>query len=147
MRATCKTGNYEQALAYCALHFEAPLRELKDMKRSLCAKNPWLSMARRMCKRARENAIQKGRKYDLTPELVLSRMLDQNFRCAVTDIELQLPTKLRDPWAPSLDQIIPGAGYTPDNVRIVSMIVNTAMNGWGEQYLLELIKRARVLHT
>ena len=103
---------------------------------------PWLSVARRMCKRARENSKAKNRKYSISPEFVLELIEKQDFRCAVTGIELSLPSRKRDPWAPSLDQVLPGKGYTTDNVRIVCMIVNTAMNCWGEQPVLELVRRA-----
>lgn len=107
------------------------------------AADPWLWMARRMCKRAKENAKAKGRPYYLTPEFVLQLLQEQRFCCAVSGVPLALPTKKRDPWAPSLDQIAPGEGYTITNVRIVCMLVNTAMNGWGELPLIELMRKWR----
>jgi hypothetical protein len=94
-----------------------------------------------MCKRARENAKQKNRIYDLEPEYIRGLLEKQRYRCAVTHIELYLTGERRCPWAPSLDQIMPGAGYTENNVRVVAMIVNTAMNGWGAEVLLDFLSR------
>lgn len=112
--------------------------------RKLDAADPWRSMAKRMCKRARENAKVKNRAYSISPDLVLKLMSEQYHRCAVTGIDLQLPTQARDPWAPSIDQVLPGQGYTEQNVRIVSTIVNTAMNWWGEAVFLELVSKMRL---
>lgn len=54
-----------------------------------------------------------------------------------------LTPKRRNPFAPSLDQVDPGTGYTAWNIRVVSVIVNTAMNEWGEEPLMRLIFGAR----
>jgi hypothetical protein len=42
------------------------------------------------------------------------------------------------PFAPSLDQIVPGGGYTKINTRVVCVLVNFAMNEWGDAYLREI---------
>lgn len=62
----------------------------------------------------------------------------QEFNCAVTGAPLRLPTKGRDPWSPSVDQIRPGGGYTRENTRIVAMIVNFAMGEWGPEPMMRL---------
>jgi len=104
---------------------------------------PWSQWATRMCKRARQNAHGKGRKYALTPQFVHSLMAQQRYRCAVTYMKFSNTNSYRNPFAPSIDQIVPGAGYFEDNVRIVTVIANTAMNGWGEAPLLQMIKDSR----
>lgn len=54
--------------------------------------------------------------------------------CEVTGFEFTFEsTDTRyNPWSPSVDQIVPGAGYTKDNVQIVCTIHNTSKNEWGE---------------
>ena len=37
----------------------------------------------------------------------------------------------QNPWAPSVDQINPGQGYTWDNVRLVCVMLNTALGNHG----------------
>jgi len=102
----------------------------------------WRVWALRMCKRARENAKQKGRVYALSPSFVEELMRRQGYRCAVTGVAFDSGFKYRNPFGPSLDQMKPGGGYTETNVRVVAMIVNTAMNGWGEEPLYRLIREA-----
>jgi hypothetical protein len=97
-----------------------------------------------MCKRARENAKAKNRPYGITPQFVERLMAEQGYCCAVSGIVFDDKFSYRNPFAPSLDQIRPGAGYLPGNVRVVLVIVNTAMNGWGEEPLLRLIFQSRL---
>jgi hypothetical protein len=41
---------------------------------------------------------------------------------------------------PSLDQIEPGKGYTADNVRLVCVAANFAMNAWGLDTLIRVAR-------
>lgn len=103
----------------------------------------WAQWSQKMCRRARENAKAKGRQYAISPAIVEQMILAQDARCAVTGIELSNRYFYRNPFAPSLDQVLPGGGYLPGNIRVVSVIANTAMNGWGEKPLLRLIYESR----
>lgn len=97
-----------------------------------------------MCRRARENAKAKKRLYSLIPEYVEDLLALQNYRCAVSGMLLSNREFHRNPFAPSLDQTVPGQGYTVENVRIVAVIVNTAMNGWGEEPFWRMIRETRL---
>ncbi len=44
----------------------------------------------------------------------------------------------RGPWAPSIDRIDCDRGYEKDNIRVVCLIVNFAMNNWGEGPMMTL---------
>jgi hypothetical protein len=63
-------------------------------------------------------------------------------RCEVSGIPFSLERAdkkfARRPWAPSLDQIRAGHGYKMDNVRVVCIAVNYAMNQWGEDVLYRI---------
>lgn len=104
----------------------------------------WRVWAMKMCRRARENAKQKGREYAINPEMVLGVVSSQGYRCAVTRMRFSLEHTYRNPFAPSLDQIRPGQGYVPGNIRVVTVIANTAMNGWGEKALRKMIAETRL---
>jgi len=96
--------------------------------------------ARRMCRRARENAKAKNRFYDLRWEDVAKLILLQRSCCAVTGYPFSFNRdKRRNPFAPSLDQIAAGQGYTLPNIRLTLVLVNTAMNAWGDDPLLDLL--------
>lgn len=118
------------------------------VREEIRAKGPrksWRHWAVKMCRRARENAKAKKREYDLDPGFIEEMLLRQDHRCAVSGIRFSDREFYRNPFAPSIDQIRPGAGYVRGNVRIVSVIVNTAMNGWGEGPFYRLVYECRVL--
>lgn len=57
--------------------------------------------------------------------------------CEVTGLPFDL--NARKTWnAPSLDQIVPGGGYTPENVRVVLYAVNVMASNWGLEMILKM---------
>lgn len=48
--------------------------------------------------------------------------------CEITGIPFEYPPSGTGPRAPSLDQLVPGAGYTPENTRVVIWMYNAAKN-------------------
>jgi hypothetical protein len=65
----------------------------------------------------------------------------QSYRCAVTGVEFTFNDTPKDPWQPSIDRIDSGRGYHLDNVRLVCLIANLAMNRWGEDTLRALARQ------
>lgn len=69
---------------------------------------------------------------------IVSLLEKQDWRCAVTGIEFRL-TQFRKhhgrPFAPSIDRIDSDGHYTENNVRLVCLAANYAMNQWGESVL------------
>jgi hypothetical protein len=65
-------------------------------------------------------------------------------RCAVSGLEFSSIAvgmgRARHPFMPSLDQIEPGRGYTADNVRLVCVAANFAMNAWGLDTLIQVAR-------
>ncbi len=98
---------------------------------------PWLNAFRGSKQRAKNRKTP----FTITKEWCIARW---NGRCEVTDIEFILSTK-RSPYlfSPSLDQIIPGLGYTPENSRFVLHAVN-ALKGAGTDENMLFIARAIV---
>ena len=61
----------------------------------------------------------------------------QGGKCALTKIPFTFnytkhKSHQKDPFSPSIDRINPKIGYTKDNVRLVCMIVNLALNEFGD---------------
>lgn len=65
----------------------------------------------------------------------------QKWRCAITQIRfdiLKLDGKRRMPYAPSVDRIDSAGGYTKDNVRLVCLATNLALNEWGDSVFMKI---------
>jgi hypothetical protein len=75
-------------------------------------------------------------------------LVDQGYLCAVTGIELAAPiNRATQPFGPSLDRIVPAIGYVVGNVRVTCLIVNLAMNRWGEGALRKLLLEGQIKTT
>lgn len=89
----------------------------------------------------------------LTADYVLSLAESNGWQCAVTGLPFTLEVvNGRRPYAPSIDRIDNALDYIPGNVRVVCTAANLAMNVWGEQVLLRMMRgivsrRGRVLNT
>lgn len=84
---------------------------------------------------AKYRAAKRGIPFSLTPENIQARI--RKGLCELTGIPFDLETPRA--WnAPSIDQIVPGAGYTEGNVRVVLYAVNIMANTWGPQRIVEI---------
>lgn len=95
---------------------------------------------------ARDRARRRGIPFTITKQDV-QRMVDVG-TCAMTGIPFDLTAPAA--WnAPSLDQIKPGAGYTPDNARVVLYSLNVMMNTWGPERIIQVADalKARALNV
>ena len=69
--------------------------------------------------------------------------------CEVTGLPFDL-TQPKSWNAPSLDQIVPSAGYTQQNTRVVLYALNTMANNWGVELIVKIadaIKTRRSLNA
>lgn len=88
-----------------------------------------------LCKSAAKRAKEKGLDYTLSFEIVEAIWEKQNGCCALTKIEFQIPQERigkASPFSPSIDRIDCSKGYTLNNVRLVCVAVNYALNEFGE---------------
>ena len=84
---------------------------------------------------------KNGWDFDITAEFIRELFFNQNGKCALTKIPFTFkPIKhnshkgrCKDPFSPSIDRIDSSKGYTKDNVRLVCMIVNLALNEFGDK--------------
>lgn len=107
----------------------------------LAGADEWHALAAALTARTRWRARSRGVPFMLTAPYVYGLMARAEFRCSVSGIAFAKPERKaleREPWAPSIDRIDPRAGYMPDNVRMVALAANYAMNQWGYDVLLRL---------
>jgi hypothetical protein len=88
-----------------------------------------------MVNKARTRAKEKGLPCTLTKEWVAHKI--RKGVCEKTGIRFVLNGGNKHKHSPSLDQIIPGAGYTPENIRVTVWIFNQARNEFSDQELLD----------
>lgn len=77
-----------------------------------------------------------GRKRDkLTKEIVLKKLKEQDYKCALSGIPLQcqLEKGVKNPYNASIDRIQAGGSYTEDNIQIICR----ALNHWRADTPLE----------
>ncbi|MGE3302827.1 MAG: hypothetical protein AB7M12_06910 [Hyphomonadaceae bacterium] len=116
--------------------FEAPTSERQVSKQWRWEQR---HQARHRWRLSRQRASAKGLLFDLAVEDV--EWMLEPMRCQFSGVPLRwsgTPGPGGDPFAASLDQIIPGAGYTRANARIVAHCVNSAKNVWADDVLVTL---------
>lgn len=89
----------------------------------------------------RARAAKKGMEFDLTREWIADRM--KIGECPVTGLPFDLTRQegVRfNPFAPSVDRIDSGRGYTMDNCRLVVWIYNMAKSEWNDDVVLRFAK-------
>lgn len=101
---------------------------------------------------ARTRAKSKGREFNITTELVAEMWDKQQGKCAVTGVNMVLENNTdycqqsRHPKCPSIDRVDSSGGYTKDNVRLVTVIANGAMNNWPHEVLTTLALSTAIKH-
>jgi hypothetical protein len=83
------------------------------------------------------NSRARNEIHTITEEWIVS-ILEQG-RCQVTNLPFEWQYGVgKQPFAPSLDQIVPGLGYTPENTRVVVWIYNAAKNIFTDEDVLKM---------
>lgn len=98
-----------------------------------------------LAREARKRSLRRSIDYTLTvPDLgLLAQRADG--RCELTNLPFEFERhegSLYRPFAPSLDRIDPACGYSFRNIRLVCVIVNAALNQWGEQAFWKMVQFA-----
>lgn len=86
---------------------------------------------------AKERSSRKKIPFDISFDDVVKMYNDQKGLCSLSGLKL-VTNELREsnkhyyPYAPSIDKIDPSKGYVLSNIRIVAVIVNLALNQFGD---------------
>ena len=92
---------------------------------------------------AKKNAGVRNIPFSLTRVDFDGLVFRANGCCMLSGIPFDFhpyPGSTRRPFAPSLDRIDSARGYSADNVRLVCILVNLALNEWGADPLLRVAK-------
>lgn len=91
-----------------------------------------------LVKTVRGRAKEKGVPFDLDAHVEEIQALIDAGVCQMTGLPFSLAGE-RDWDSPSLDRIVPAAGYVWGNVRVICHGMNCAMGSWGEEKLREFV--------
>jgi len=92
---------------------------------------------------AKRRANKKQIEFDLSEQFITELLRKQNNKCAITQIEFDTLKEYSNrtrPFAISIDRIDSLKGYTGDNVRLVCVAVNYALNEFGETIFHKICK-------
>ena len=101
------------------------------------------AIALKLLQGARYRAKKKGMVCDLTEHTILAIIGRAGGRCELTNIPFSrelIPGSRRAPFAPSLDRIESGKGYTYSNCRLVAFSVNVALSDWVFEVLYRIVR-------
>lgn len=90
----------------------------------------------RMIRRAKQRAAKKGWDFSITAQDVRDLVVVQGGRCAVSGMKFDINPRPRSgakrPFGISIDRLDNRRGYSRDNIRLTTVIVNTAILNWTE---------------
>jgi len=93
-----------------------------------------------MERQARLRAAKYGREFSLPKGWMKAQYESQGGKCAMTGKPMVKDRDRHAPWAPSIDRLNSGKGYTPDNCRLIGYIVNCAKNQFTERELIDMCR-------
>lgn len=93
----------------------------------------------------RANALNRNIKFDINPEDLEAKITQQNFKCALSGLEITLPYShsefLKDrEWTASVDRIDSSKAYIAGNIQFVHKDINKMKMNLSEQKFLEYCK-------
>lgn len=103
---------------------------------------PHLRVPRRLWSLTKREATKRGIPFELTFDELIELMERAQGRCEISFIPFSDERwgSYRKPWAMSIDRIDSREGYRKDNVRLVCVAVNFAMQDWGEDVLILIVQ-------
>lgn len=94
---------------------------------------------KRLLAQARDRASARSVAFSLAASDVMDMAVRAAGRCEMSGLAFRSGgSGRRQPFIPSIDRILPVAGYTPENCRLVCFAVNVAMSDWGEGVFREI---------
>lgn len=97
----------------------------------------------------KSRAKSRGISFELTKEFLWQLLVDQNFKCALSGIDIHLSTKLNNSRTnpdykeitASLDRIDSSKSYTVNNVQWIHKDINKMKNAFNQDYFIEVCSR------
>lgn len=98
-----------------------------------------------LAREARKRCSKRGIQFELSDGDLITLLRRSNGQCEVSGLLFRHEKRegsLYRPFAPSIDRIDASQGYSANNVRLVCVMVNAALNQWGEGPFWAMIESA-----
>lgn len=95
-----------------------------------------------LMRNVRKRIRAKAMDCDIDADFIREMVAGQNCQCAVSGLPFIWDTETsgyRGPLRPSVDRIDPSRGYLRDNIRIVTVMVNTAIADWDDEMFFTMV--------
>lgn len=94
---------------------------------------------------AKRRALKHSKVFSINLEFV-KKLMRENSCCQQTGdiLELSVGTNTRNPYAPSLDQIVAGKGYTAENTQLVAGWYNRMKGDLSDTVACNIIKNTKL---
>ncbi len=89
---------------------------------------------------AKHRAKRKGIEFELTDEMIQRKLIEQNYKCYITGVQLTMDTLKYNSF--SLDRKDSKLGYTEENTIIVTKFINWCKNDLDLDEFINLMKEA-----
>lgn len=132
LRAGAKDGLYNECKECLCARSSSKNRDRDGYKFSP------IGFAQYLVSSARKRAGKQSIDFDIDIDFVLGKL--KNGVCEVTNIPLNMTRGKRGPFSPTLDQIMPGGGYTKNNTQLVCWIYNSAKGNWSHEEVIFFAK-------
>ena len=110
-----------------------PRIKAKRKQRILTAEQIEIEKLRNLFHSVKSRAKKKHLPFEISFSWLREQCFKQNGCCLLTGIKLDfLSGNKKNPFSPSIDQIIAGAGYLESNARLVCTAINLALNEFGD---------------
>jgi len=97
--------------------------------------------------RAKKNAESRNIDFNVSIEFLMARLIQQEHRCALSGLPIQLSVRVKEPCTASVDRIDSALGYTESNVQWVHKEINMMKRDVPQQRFIALCQQVAKLQT
>jgi hypothetical protein len=131
---------YTKTKSKCKLCYSIEYKNRPDKKNYIDKQKKWVSnnLIKFRVLSAKHRAIKDGIDFELTDDIILDKLNQQDNKCYISKLPISLESK--NPYSLSLDRLDSGQGYTIENTIIVTKFVNNCKNNLHIDEFIKLIK-------